>query len=91
MKTSYNIDISKNYDDSGTMLYDLEKEKNVHAGGSGPVCSALIDFGYIYKLMKEKKLKKVLIVPTGAIFSPTMVFQRQTIPSIAHAISLEAI
>ena len=29
MKTSYNIDISKNYDDSGTMLYDLEKEKNV--------------------------------------------------------------
>ena len=69
----------------------LEKEKNVHAGGSGPVCSALIDFGYIYKLMKEKKLKKVLIVPTGAIFSPTMVFQRQTIPSIAHAISLEAI
>ena len=41
--------------------------------------------------MKSKKLTKVLIVPTGAIFSPTRVFQKETIPSIAHAISLEVI
>ena len=37
----------------------------------------------------EGKLKKVLIVPTGAIFSPTRVFQKNSIPSIAHAISME--
>lgn len=91
MKTAYNIDLSKNYNDTGTMLYDLEKQKDVHAGGSGPVCSALINFGYIYKQLKEKKLHKVLIVPTGAVFSPTMFFQKQSIPGIAHAISLEAI
>ena len=35
--------------------------------------------------------KKVLIIPTGAIFSPTLVFQKESIPSIANAISLEVI
>ena len=35
------------------------------------------------------KYKKVLLVPTGAIFSPTLTFQKESIPSIANAISLE--
>ena len=39
--------------------------------------------------MEKGKYKKVLIVPTGAIFSPTRTFQKDSIPSIAHAISLE--
>lgn len=39
MKTEYGLDISKNYNDCGVMLYDLEKQKEVLAGGSGPVCS----------------------------------------------------
>ena len=90
MKEVYQIDISKNYDDCGTMLYDLKKQP-VFAGGSGPVCSALVNFGYIYNQMKEKKLKKVLIVPTGALFSPTMFFQKESLPAIAHAISLEVV
>ena len=41
--------------------------------------------------MKNNKLKKVLVVPTGAIFSPTLVFQKETVPSIAHAICLEVV
>lgn len=90
MKKKYNISLGKNYNDCGTMLYDLEKQP-VFAGGSGPVCSALVNFGYILKQMKSGKLKRVLIVPTGAIFSPTWTFQKETIPSIAHAVSLEAI
>lgn len=90
MKKKYKIDISKNYNDCGTMLYNLD-EQPVFAGGSGPVCSALVNFGYILKQMKSGKLKKVLIVPTGAIFSPTWTFQKETIPSIAHAVSLEAL
>ena len=86
----YKINLSKNYNDCGVMLYDVNRQA-VFAGGSGPVCSALVVFGYILKQMQSGKLKKVLIVPTGAIFSPTRVFQKQTIPSIAHAISLEVI
>lgn len=88
MKEVYNIDISNNYNDCGTMLYDIEKQP-VFAGGSGPVCSALVNFGYIYNQMKKGKYKRVLIVPTGALFSPTMFFQKESLPAIAHAVSLE--
>lgn len=82
------IDLSDNYHDCGTLLYDLEKQP-VFAGGSGPVCSALVTFGYILKEMKKGKYKRVLYVPTGAIFSPTMYYQKETIPTISHAVSLE--
>lgn len=87
---SLGIDLTKNYNDCGCILFDLENQP-VFAGGSGPACSALVTFSYIIKQMKEGKLKKVLYVPTGAIFSPTMFYQRDTIPSIAHAISLEVV
>ena len=90
MKENYNITL-KNYNDCGAMLYNLEKQKEITAGGSGPVCSALINYGYIYHMLKEKKLKKVLLVTTGALFSPTTIFQKQDILGIAHACSWEAI
>ncbi|MBQ8219176.1 MAG: stage V sporulation protein AD [Bacilli bacterium] len=83
-----NIDISKNYNDCGLILYDREKQP-VFAGASGPVCSALVTCAYILKEMERGRYRKVLIVPTGAIFSPTRTFQKDSIPSIAHAFSLE--
>lgn len=91
MHQDYGIDISKNYDDCGTMLYDLKKQKEVMAGGSGPVCSALVNYSYILDEMKKKNLKKVLLVATGAMFSPTFVYQKQDILSTAHAVSLEVV
>ena len=90
LKEVYKLDISKNYDDCGTMLYDVEKQP-VLAGGSGPSCSALTIYSYILNRMKEGNLKRVLIVPTGALFSPTMYFQKESLPAIAHAISLEVV
>ena len=90
MKKQYKIDISKNYNDCGTMIYDIDKQP-VFAGGSGPACSALVIYSYIYHQLKNKKIKRVLIVPTGAIFSPTLVFQKESIPAIAHAVSIEVI
>ena len=90
LKKEYNLNISANYDDCGTIIYDIEKQP-VLAGGSGPVCSALVIYSYIYQLLKKKELKKVLLIPTGAIFSPTLLFQKESIPSIAHAISIEVI
>ena len=80
-----------NYNDCGVMLYDLEKQSDVHAGGSGPVCSALVVYSYIYKLMKKKKLKRVLFLATGALFSPLLLNQKENINSICHAISLEVV
>ena len=87
VKKNYNIELN-NYDDSATMIYD-NSDKNVYAGGSGISCLPLVVYSYIIPNMLNKKYKRVLIVPTGAIFSPTRVFQKDSIPSIAHAISLE--
>ena len=89
MKTEYNIDL-KNYDDTATMIYDLDNQP-VYAGGSGPACAPLVTYGYIFSKMKKKEFKRVLLVATGALLSTTMVNQKLSIPSIAHAISLEAV
>ena len=89
MQKEYHLDLTKNYNDCGVMLYDLDSQKEVMAGGSGPVCSALVFYGDIVPKMKNKELKRVLYVATGALFSPTSIFQKQNILSIAHAISLE--
>ena len=91
MLNEYNIDISKNYNDCGTMLYDLEEQKEVMAGGSGPVCSALVNYSTIIKGLMENKYKKVLLIATGALFSPIMLYQKENILSIANLICLEAI
>ena len=85
---TFNIDISQNYDDCGTLLYDIKKQ-NVLAGGSGPVCSALVLSSYILKEMIKGRYKRILIVTTGALFNTTKVFQKESIPSIAHAVGLE--
>ena len=87
----HDIDLSNNYNDCGVMLYDLERQEEVNAGGSGPVCSALVNFSFVFEQLKKKKLKRVLLIATGALFSPTMVYQKENIKSIAHAISLEAV
>lgn len=85
----YGITLNK-YEDSGTMLYDLKKQP-VKAGASGPACLPLVTYGYIFDQMKKKKLKKVLIVATGALMSLSMTNQKLSIPAIAHAVSLEAV
>ena len=91
LKSYCNIFLDDSYKDCGVMLYDLEKQKEVHAGGSGPVCSALVVYSYIYDLLKKKKIKRVLFLATGALFSPTLIHQGKSIKSICHAISLEAV
>lgn len=90
LKEVYNLDISNNYDDCGTIIYNTDKQP-VFSGGSGPACSALVIYSYIFKCLQEKKLKRVLVVPTGALFSPTMFFQKESLPAIAHAVSLEVV
>ena len=91
MEKEYKIDLSKNYNDCGVILYDRENQKEVQAGGSGPVCSALVMYGDIVPKLRNKDLKKVLYVATGALFNSTLVFQKNNILSIAHAISLEVV
>ena len=89
METEYNIKL-KNYDDTACMIFDLDNQP-VYAGASGPACAPLVTYGYIFNKMKKKEITRVLLVATGALMSPTMVNEKMTIPSVAHAISLEVI
>lgn len=89
VQTEYGITL-KNYDDTACMIFDLDKQP-VYAGASGPACAPLVTYSYIFDLMKKKQLKRVLLVATGALMSQTAVNQKLTIPSIAHAISLEVV
>lgn len=87
MQKEYNIELS-NLQDSACMIYELDKQE-VNAGGSGPACLPLVTYGYILDRMKNNRLKKVLLVATGALLSQTLVNEKQTIPAISHAVCLE--
>lgn len=84
-----NIELN-NYDDCGLIIYDRVNQ-DVFAGGSGCACCALTSYSYILDKLRKRELKKVLIVATGALLSPTLIQQKESIPCIAHAVSLEVI
>lgn len=72
--------------DAGTQIYKFDQP--TFAGASGPVALPLVLFN---KILKTKKYKKILVVGTGSLHSPVMCNQKNTIPAIAHAISLEVL
>ncbi len=86
----YHLGINKNYNDCGLMIYDRNNQ-DVLAGGSGCGCCAAVTYGYLLEALKEGKYKKILVVATGALLNPIIVAQKETIPSIAHAIVLERV
>lgn len=45
--------------------------------------------GYFFKQLKQKKLKKILLIATGALTNSMTSQQGESIPGIAHAISIE--
>lgn len=80
-------DISNNYDDCGCMIYDIKKQ-DMHSGGSGCGCGASTLCGHILNRIKKGELKNVLFMGTGALLSPTSSLQGESIPSVAHAVSI---
>jgi len=81
-------DLKPVYDDCGVMLY--APEQDVHAGGSGCACSAVVTGGEILSRLIKGELKRVLGVGTGALLSPVSSQQGESIPCIGHAVVLEA-
>ncbi len=81
------IDPTK-YVDCGLTIYT--KDQPVHAGGSGTACSAVASYGHFLNRMKEGKLNRILLVATGALHSPMSIQQKNPIPCIAHAVSIES-
>ena len=81
------IDIRSKHNDCGLLIFDSEQQ-DVHAGGSGCGCSASVLCSYIMKRMRKRELMNVLFVATGALMSPTIVQQGESIPGIAHAVNI---
>ena len=82
----YNI--KSNYNDCGVLIFD-KNAQDTHSGGSGCACCGSVFSGYIFNQLKTGKLKKVLVIATGALMNSMSVQQGETIPGIAHAISIE--
>jgi stage V sporulation protein AD len=75
------------YQDCGKLIYG--NDPIVLAGGSGCGCSATVTYGHLLNLMREGKLRKILVAATGALLSPISFQQDETIPCICHAVSIE--
>ena len=80
--------LSSVYNDCGVLIFDKEKQ-DTHSGGSGCACCGTVFSGYFYNLLKNKKIRKMLLVATGALMNATSSQQGETVPGIAHAVSIE--
>jgi stage V sporulation protein AD len=64
-------------------------DQKVFAGGSGCGCSAVVTYAHIFKELQQGNLNRVFVVATGALLSPTMIQQKESIPTIAHGVVFE--
>lgn len=85
-QNGYNV--KPNYNDCGVLIFDKEKQ-DTHSGGSGCACIATVFSGYLFNQLKTKKYKKILLIATGALTNSTTAQQGESIPGIAHAVSIE--
>lgn len=83
-------DISKQYMDCGTLVYDTKKQ-DVDAGGSGCGCSAVTLSTLILRKLQTKEWKRILFIPTGALLSTVSFNEGKSVPGIAHGIILESV
>ena len=82
------ITLGNHYIDCGSEIFSPNQD--VHAGGSGCGCSAVVLNGWLMEKLKKGEIRRMLFMATGALMSPTTAMQGDTIAGIAHAIVLES-
>ena len=82
-------DVSKVFSDCGVEIFD-NIEQDTHAGASGCGCSAVVFNGYIHSEIMNGNFDKVLLVSTGALHSTVSTYQGESIPGIAHAVTISS-
>ena len=80
------MDLEDRHMDCGSMIFS--PQQGYHCGGSGCGCSAVLLSGYVLPQIERGAVKRVLFLSTGALMSPLSACQGESIPGIAHAVSL---
>ena len=75
--------------DCGLLLYDM-KSQDPHSGASGCGTSASVLACKFLPLLREKKIRRILFLSTGALMSPQSLLQGENIFGIAPLIRIEA-
>ena len=83
------FDMGEIYTDCGQLIYDREKQ-DVHGGGSGCGCSAVVLASYLLPRIEKGELRRILFLSTGAMMSPDLIKQGQNIPAVAHLLEIES-
>ena len=81
------VDIRAQYNDCGMMIYDRSGQ-DMHAGGSGCGCSAVVLASHLYPQIEQGSLGQILFVGTGAMMSPASIQQGEAIPGVAHLLRI---
>ena len=58
---SQGYNIKPNYNDCGVLIFD-KNSQDTHSGGSGCACCGTVFSGYLFKQLREKKIKKLLLL-----------------------------
>ena len=80
------VDLTDRHLDCGSLIYS--PEQNYLCRGSGCGCSAVMLSSHILPELERGTVKRVLFLSTGALMSPLSACQGESIPGIAHAVSL---
>ena len=81
------ISIGGKLTDCGTLVFDATKQ-DVHSGGSGCGCSAIVLCSELLGKLHTGKLKKIFFCGTGALLSPTSTQQKLPIPGVCHGVCI---
>ncbi|HEY8487013.1 MAG TPA: stage V sporulation protein AD [Limnochordales bacterium] len=88
LEERHGVSLDGRHSDCGALLYNPARQ-DVHSGGSGLGASACTVSGYLLKAMNRGLVGRVLLVGTGCLHSQVTHFQGESIPVVAHAVTLE--
>lgn len=84
------LSLGNRHRDCGAMLYDPARQ-DVHAGGSGCGCIASVFCAHFLPRLLSGEMKRVLLMATGALMSPSSIQQGGSIIGIAPLAVVEVI
>ena len=82
-------EMGERYTDCGQLIYN-RKAQDVHCGGSGCGCSAIVLAALLLPAVERGEIRRMLFLSTGAMMSPDSIKQGQKIPAVAHLLEIEA-